>query len=76
MPEVDDQLAVVVEFEQQVLAAPADRLERWHRRPRSPPLNFDEPWPQPVDDLATDDERLDAAAHRLDLGELGHRRRR
>src|SRR5918998_1742934 len=70
--QVDDQLAVAVQADQQVLAAAQDALDRRGadvERGRELRVRKGPRRPQP----AADHQRLELAADRLDLGKLGHR---
>jgi len=71
--EVDDQLAVVVEFDDQILAAPANTVDAGPARLRGrPELRR---WvSSPLDDDTPHEFRLELASKRLDLREFWHRR--
>jgi hypothetical protein len=75
-PEVDQQGQAGVGVEQQVLAAPADRLDPGAAQPQKPALldRFAQPEVAHDDplDATADEERGEPAAYRLDFGELRH----
>src|SRR5215208_8128194 len=77
-PEVDQENATALEPNNQILAAPLERFDAladelgrdlgrvlWPRQPRVFDLD--------VLEAASDEHRLEPAANRLDLGQLGHR---
>ena len=77
-PEVDQENATALEPDDQILAAPLERRDALARElgrhlgrilgPRQPRV-FD----LDVLEAAADEHRLEPAANRLDLGQLGHR---
>ena len=78
-PQVHDQGPLTLEPQQQVLAAPLDRLDRPALERLDQPLRGSRPRPALVEDLhgldpPADHLGLELAADRLDLGQLGHAR--
>ena len=70
-PEVDDELAVVIQREQQVLPAPPDGVDAGPRRERCG-RELGGRVPPRLRDGSTGHEWLELPSHRLDLGQLRH----